>query len=203
MINEYTRICKKCGIEKPLDCFEKHFKNKTEYYRWTCRDCKRKERLVYEQQYRKKNYKKKSEINAKWAKKNKEKIYADRKKKRKEDNIYRRIELLRNRTWKAFNRKGEKISEELENIFGCSGKEFYEYLRSTYYENYGEEYTEDKEVNIDHIVPLVTAKTTEEVYKLFNYKNMQLLTPYHNKRKWCKESWSLNTLFDYKKSEND
>lgn len=78
-----TRVCKKCGIEKPLSEYEKYIKNGKTYYRWRCMDCKRAERLVYEREYRKRNSKKKSKINRKWAEKNKEKLYADRKKEKR------------------------------------------------------------------------------------------------------------------------
>lgn len=202
MISEHKRACKKCGIEKPLYSFEKYFKNGREYFRWTCRDCKRKERLVYERQYRKKNYKKKSEINRKWAIKNKELLYANRKKKRESDEVYRCIELLRNRLWKVFDKKGEINSESLEKILGCTTKEFYSYLMQTYFENYKEKYNGTQKVNIDHVVPLATAKTKEDVYKLFHYKNLQLLSPEHNKRKWCKESWKIENSENQPDTEN-
>ena len=185
------RVCKKCCIEKPLSEYERYIKNGKIYYRWRCLDCKRAERLVYEREYRKRNSKKKSEINRKWAKKNKEKLYADRKKKRESDEVYKCAELLRTRIGKAFKRKGNVKSESLEKILGCTAKEFYNHLLKTYYSNYGEYYNGTQEVNIDHIIPLATAKTKEDVYKLFRYSNLQLLTAEDNGKKWCKLSWEI------------
>lgn len=186
-----VRKCKRCGEEKPLDEFEKYSKNGKVYYRWRCLDCKRLERLIYEREYRKKNSKKKSEINRRWAIRNKEKLYADRKEKRESDEVYKFAEYARTRIGKIFRRKGFTKSEYLETMLGCTGEEFYNHLLETYYKNYGEEYDGTQDVNIDHIIPLATAKTKEDVYNLFHYSNLQLLTATDNGKKWCKVSWNL------------
>lgn len=114
------RVCKKCCIEKPLSEYERYIKNGKIYYRWRCLDCKRAERLVHEREYRKRNSKKKSEINRKWAKKNKEKLYADRKKKRESDEVYKCAELLRTRIG-----KGEGVQKKRE----CKIRKFRENFR--------------------------------------------------------------------------
>ena len=45
----------------------------------------------------------------------------------------------------------------------------------TYLIRYGEEWDGVTPVHIDHIVPLSTAYTEEEVYRLNRYSNLQLL----------------------------
>lgn len=114
------------------------------------------------------------------------------KKKRESDEVYKCAELLRTRIGKVFKRKGNVKSESLEKILGCTTKEFYNHLLKTYYNNYGEDYNGTQEVNIDHIIPVVTAKTKEDVYNLFHYSNLQLLTAEDNGKKWCKLSWKID-----------
>lgn len=76
-------------------------------------------------------------------------------------------------------------------MLGCTAKEFYLHLLKTYKENYGENYDEIQEVNIDHIIPLVTAQTKEDVYNLFHFKNLQLLKEEDNRNKSISLTWSL------------
>lgn len=52
---------------------------------------------------------------------------------------------------------------------------FNEHLLKTYKNNYGEEWDGVEKVHIDHIVPLATANTEEEVIKLCHWTNLQLL----------------------------
>jgi hypothetical protein len=43
--------------------------------------------------------------------------------------------------------------------------------------------------HIDHIVPLSSAKTEEDLYKLCHYTNLQPL--------WAKDNWSKSNKLDY------
>lgn len=186
-----TRICKKCGIEKLLSEYESEIKNGKEYHRWVCKDCRKSKKSEYVKNYKRKNTEKTREISKNWFCKNKDKIYKNRKEKRESDDVYRYIELLRNRVGKVFRRKGFVDSEYTEKMLGCTNEYFYHYLLNTYKENYGEKYDEKQDVNIDHIIPLCTAKTKEDVYKLFHHSNLQLLKSTDNREKWYSLTWSL------------
>lgn len=48
-----------------------------------------------------------------------------------------------------------------------------------------------KKVHIDHIIPLATAKTEEDVIKLCHYTNLQLLKGEDNLSKGDKLDWKL------------
>ena len=74
----------------------------------------------------------------------------------------------------------QKKSKTIE-ILGCSIKEFKEYLESKFeswmnWENYG---IYNGELNygwdVDHIIPLSSAKSEDELLKLFHYTNLQPL----------------------------
>lgn len=83
----------------------------------------------------------------------------------------------------SFYRKDYIKKEKTEKILGCSVEYFIKYLLETYKNNYGYEWNGIEKVHIDHIIPLATANTEEEVMKLCNYKNLQLLKAKDNLRK--------------------
>lgn len=57
------------------------------------------------------------------------------------------------------------------------------YLLKTFKDRYGYEWDGKEKISIDHIMPLATAKTEEEVIKLCYYTNLQLLKAEDNWRK--------------------
>ena len=65
------------------------------------------------------------------------------------------------------------------------------FLLSTYKNNYGYEWDKKEPVHIDHIIPLATAKTKEEVIKLNHYTNLQLLKAKDNWQKRDKLDWKI------------
>ena len=186
-----TRICKQCGIEKPMICYKSEIKNGKKYYRWSCNECEKSKKSKYNKKYEKNNKEKIRRRKRKWAQENKQRIYKIKKEKRDSNETYREIELLRTRIRKVLNKSGNLKSESLEKILGCTTKEFYIHLLETYEKNYKNKYDDKQEVNIDHIIPLATAKTKEEVYKLFHYSNLQLLKTEDNMDKSTSLEWTL------------
>ena len=78
--------------------------------------------------------------------------------------------LIRN----AFNRKFTTKSKKTIEILGCSFDEFKIYLESKFdvnmnWENQGTYW------HLDHIIPISSAKTEEDVYRLNHYTNFQPL----------------------------
>lgn len=71
-------------------------------------------------------------------------------------------------------------------IFGLNKEEFVKHLLTTFINNYGYEWDGKEPVHIDHIIPLATAKTEEEVIELCYYTNLQLLKAKDNLKKSCK-----------------
>lgn len=94
----------------------------------------------------------------------------------------------------SFYRKGLTKSKRTEEILGIEISKFVIYLIKTYEENYKEKWDWDKlkDVHIDHIIPLSQATTKEDVLKLCNYKNLQLLKKEDNLKKSNKINWNLN-----------
>jgi len=59
----------------------------------------------------------------------------------------------------------------LENILGCSVEQLQKHLNTTFINNYDN----NDELHIDHIIPISKATTIDEVYELNNYTNLQYL----------------------------
>ena len=70
-----------------------------------------------------------------------------------------------------------KKSKRTEEILGCMIEEFIQHLQSQFKEGMTlENHGQGKgKWNIDHIIPISSAKTEEEIYKLNHYTNLQPL----------------------------
>lgn len=115
--------------------------------------------------------------------KNKRKINARKnemqKKKYANDTMFRLKKQARLMIYRSFDRKGQIKPERSEKILGCSLEFFAGYLKQTWQDKYGEEYT-GQPCHIDHIIPIHIAKTPEEIKLLCHYTNLRLLTPEDN-----------------------
>ena len=100
-------------------------------------------------------------------------------KRRLSDPIFKLKSQVRTMIRDSFRRKGLKKSDNTEKILGCSLIAFQEHLLQTWKERYGVAWN-GEDCHIDHIVPLATAKTEEDIIRLCHYTNLQLLTPSDN-----------------------
>ena len=113
------------------------------------------------------------------------------KNKRNADSVYKLKGEIRNMLNTSFHRKGSKKKKHTEEILGCSINEFIDYLLHTFYDNYKCDWDGIEPVHIDHIIPLSTANTEEEVLKLCHYTNLQLLRAKDNLVKNDRLDWTL------------
>lgn len=90
-----------------------------------------------------------------------------------------------------FARMSTSKSSKLVSILGCSLDEFREHLEKTFSDNYGDRALIISEVEIDHIIPLSTAKSVDDLYRLNRYTNLQLLTKKDNRAKGCKLNFKI------------
>ncbi len=97
------------------------------------------------------------------------------------DEVFRFDKLTRGLITNSFNRKGLRKNSKTENIIGCSINDFMLYIESKFepwmtYENRG---LYNGELNygwdIDHIIPISSAETTEDIIRLNHYTNLQPL----------------------------
>ena len=117
----------------------------------------------------------------------------ERRKKRKEtDKLYKLKEQSRDVIKKSFRGVLKGKRGKTTKILGCDLDFFVNYLLSTFKNNYGYDWDGKESVHIDHIIPLSIANSKEDVIKLCNYKNLQLLKARDNLKKGNKLGWSLH-----------
>lgn len=108
----------------------------------------------------------------------------------KTDPVYKLADLIRSRLWEQFKRIGEPKSDYTRNILGCTFEEFKAYIEAKWepwmnWDNYGnrayEKGARNKSWDLDHIIPVSTAKTEEDVIRLNHYTNFQPLCSFVNR----------------------
>jgi hypothetical protein len=123
--------------------------------------------LKYRKQYRKDNKEKILEYTKDWMK---DKYHTDP--------LYKFKANLRSRTSKAFKSKSWIKGGGSEKLLGCDWETAMKHIESQFeswmnWDNHGE-------WHIDHIIPLSSATTKEEVKKLCHYTNLQPLLAEEN-----------------------
>jgi len=200
------KICNKCNIEKPLEDLVKQ-SNRADGYRPLCKLCYNKHKNIKykndptrikksQKKYRDKNpnyiisYREKNkekilsqiknyyQNNSKKLKENMKKYQKERK---KTDSIFNIKSTIRTRIYKFLLVKNIKKTTKTFDIIGCSPIELKEHLEKQFTKNMG--WDNRSLWHIDHIVPLSSAKTEEEVYKLCHYSNLQPLWAEDNLKK--------------------
>ena len=101
----------------------------------------------------------------------------------KNNDLYRLGKLVRRRVYDYITKNNIKM-EKTFDIVGCSPKFLKEYLENKFID--GMSWYNQGEWHIDHIIPLSSAKTEEEVYKLCHHTNLQPLWAEDNLKKGSK-----------------
>lgn len=124
--------------------------------------------------------------------KNAEKIKiknAEYRKKRKEnDPIYFFTERIRRMILYSFNTKNLKKTNKTTEILGCNFGDFKQHIESLFedwmnWNNRGNSKIPKTKWNIDHIIPLATAKNEEDIIRLNHYTNLRPLCSKENRDK--------------------
>lgn len=156
--------CPKCDTYKSLDQFGKD-KSKKDGLKVWCKSCKK-------------------EYDSKYVQENKDWIYpkqiASKKVKRNVDSIYRMKDNYRRIVRMAFSKKNITKDTKSQEILGCDWETLSEYIESKFdtnmsWDNYGTYW------EIDHLVPLSTAKTADDVMRLNHFTNLQPLEKNYNR----------------------
>jgi len=183
--------CNNCKSLKTLDNFHKN-KYEKDGFNYECKLCKTERNKIYYKNNQEKIKQKTKEREFKtgyckeWRKKNKnysnEYIY----KRKKEDFIFKFSYNVRCLIKESFKRGTNqyKKSSKSETILGCTIVEFRNYIKSKFTE--GMTIENHGEWHLDHIKPLASATTEEEIIKLNHYTNFQPLWAIDNLKKGSK-----------------
>lgn len=200
-----TKICTKCKVEKDIKEFYKDKSTKDKLYP-SCKLCCHKK----EKQYHINNKDQRIKRSTIWNNNHKEhrKKYGKKwrrnhpsyrnnyeKKRLSNDLFYKFISNIRCVLRKAFKRKGYSKTSHTYEILKIGYEDCLNYLfknaKLRYPDFEHKDFLEKNKYHIDHIVPLATAKTKEDVIRLCQYSNLQLLTKEDNLVKHDKTNWNL------------
>jgi hypothetical protein len=172
------KICSKCKVEKDVCEFNtrKNRKGLIEL-RGFCKVCHTNISVKFIEN----NPEKYKQYRLTWYQKNSKKLIEKNKNRRNTDILYRLRINLRTRLKLAINNKSTRGGTI--QLLGTDILSFKLYLESKFsygmsWDNYGLHGW-----HIDHIMPLSSAKTEEEIYKLCHYTNLQPLWAEDNLRK--------------------
>jgi len=107
-----------------------------------------------------------------------------RRARRKEDTLWALKDRLRTRCYLALRTAGYGKDTSTEKLLGAPWTVIKERLESLFEE--GMSWENRSEWHIDHIVPLASASSKEELYRLLHYTNLQPLWAVDNLRKGAK-----------------
>lgn len=192
---KYRTECKSCNYRKQKERNSKKINEIREYKREYFQKNK-KEILEKKRNFRQSNLEKYKEETRKYYEKTKE-IQKDRKRiwietnrekynsywihRKKTDVLFGLITNMRARVCGYLKARNINKSNNTFNIVGCSPTELKEHLEKQFVD--GMSWGNRKEWHIDHIIPLSSAKTEEELLKLFHYTNLQPLWATDNIKK--------------------
>jgi hypothetical protein len=143
------------------------------------RNEKKRDRKEYQKEYRKKNYKKIRKWNRKYEQN-----------KIKKDPLYAFKRKIQSNIRSYLIKKGYRKKSRTEKILGADYNTVHCHLIKTFEDRYGITLEKAIEpVHIDHIIPLSTAKTEEDLIKLNHYTNLQYLYASDNLEKGDRLDW--------------
>jgi len=177
------KICSKCKEEKDV-CEFYNNKDRFDGKRPECKVCSNKQSTLYNQ----KNKKKVNGIKQKYVDNNKEKVKQSKKEwfdknpdyqnnwsyiKSNTDVLFKLKKNMRSRLGLFLKDRNVTKNNKTFHIIGCSPELLKEYLEKQFVD--GMCWDNRNEWHIDHIIPLSSANTEEEIYKLCYYTNLQPL----------------------------
>jgi len=190
------KTCTKCKTEKPLDEFGK-LKSSKDGKQYYCKECRKKYIINNKEKINKYRQNNKEKItiqtrrySKKWYKENKEtrnkKHIKYIKNRYKKNDLYKMTCNLRSRTSNAFRvSKWSKTSSNVE-MLGCSYEKAFKHIENQFTDGMSWDNHSFYGWHIDHIIPLASAKTEEELKSLCHYTNLQPLWAEENLSKGAK-----------------
>lgn len=176
------RICYTCQKTKSVEYFHKHSGNSTGYAN-TCKECRKDQSKSF---YGKnKDHIKKRTIQRYYNIKHTPEFISKRRQYQKNLNESAKLaRRLRNRLYYALKNKNWKKNTHFVEYIGCDRDTLLNHIESQFQQ--GMSWNNMSEWHVDHIIPLSSAKSEEEMYTLCHYTNLQPLWAVENIKKYNK-----------------
>jgi len=179
LISEKSKIFRKKNKDKLLELSKKYYRENADKVKENTKYHKKNNIEKYKEYY--KNYNKQYKLD------NPEKIKILNKKYRKNklsiDPIFRLKITVRGRVYNFLKSKNIVKNNKTFDIVGCTPQFLKEYLETQFTEGMSWDNHGQYGWHIDHIIPLSSANTKEEIYKLCHYTNLQPLWAEDNLKK--------------------
>ena len=111
------------------------------------------------------------------------------------DSMFKLKCYIRTRIRSSYINQGYKKLSKTAKILGCSFEFLMSHLIASALRNYGY-WADFNKYHIDHIIPVSSAKTEEELLKLNHFNNLQFLYPQHNLEKGNRLDWIIPKIFE-------
>jgi len=187
-MEEKGKNCTKCKEYKTLDNY--YFRKDYNKYRGDCKQCVSNTGKAY----REANREKRKAQKRKYYLKNRERLIKETSQYKTNKRRTCRLSRTKYLVSKSLRRyiTGGK-SKRAKECIGCTWEELLIHLAGTFEANYGipREYMKNFELHIDHIKPLASASSEEEIYELNHYTNLQYLMASDNLSKGSSSNWSI------------
>jgi hypothetical protein len=182
-----TKVCSKCGDSQNITEFRKDA-TKKDGLRPECKLCVKNYEMTQRinnptlmSEKLKKFYNDNPEKRKEYRKNYKSRKHEQRKERRNSDPVFNLINRVRCRIWKYLTILNISKKNKTFEIVGCTPEFLKEHLEKQFVD--GMTWENRNEWHIDHITPLSSAKTEEELYKLCHYTNLQPLWAEENLKK--------------------
>ncbi len=182
-----TKVCSKCGIERNIIEFRKDI-TKKDGLRPECKLCVKNYEMTQRvnnptlmSEKLKKFYKNNPEKRKEYRQNYKSRKHEQRKERRNSDPVFNLVNRVRCRIWKFLTLSNITKKNKTFEIVGCTPEFLKEYLEKQFKD--GMSWENRHLFHIDHIIPLSSAKTEKEIYKLCHYTNLQPLWVDENLKK--------------------
>jgi len=179
-----TKVCSKCSIEKKISEFYKRHN----YCKICHLETKQNWRKNNPEEYKKQNKKyweKSKDIQSKkkkiWIENNREKYNSYWTNRKNNEPEFKLLMGMRSRLCNYLKKINISKTNKTFDIVGCSPEFLKEHLETQFSD--GMSWDNRSEWHIDHIIPLSSAKTEDELYKLCHYTNLQPLWAEDNLKK--------------------
>lgn len=193
-----TKVCNKCNIEKDTTefysgrrkCKVCHNKHKKKPSKQQIEEYRERRRIRYYE-----NHEEEKENSREYKRNNKEKVKEYNKHYNKQykknriqiDQVYRIKQSIRNLIKCSLYQKNFTKKSRTYKILGCTYEEFKKHIESQFedwmsWDNYGIYNGKEKcGWEYDHIIPVSSVKSEEDIIKLNHYSNIQPLCTYVNR----------------------
>jgi len=187
--------CRECMKKRWLDYYSKNkeelsIKSKNSEVNKQYRENNKEKRKEYNKMYRENNKEKRKIYSKEYNIKNREKRNKKQLQRKNSDPLFKLKLSIRNLTLNSFKMLGLRKNTKTELILGCSFEYFKIHLEKQFepwmnWDNKGNPkdglIEPNKTWDIDHIIPLSSATTEEDMIKLGHYTNLRPLCSYVNR----------------------